>query len=79
MEEGVNKQMLHVGMELQNGKYVVKSILSSGGFGNTYIIEDKQFQDKFVLKELFIKGINDLNVSFEAVSIASDGSKMLEM
>ncbi len=72
MEEGKINQMLHVGMELQNGKYVVKSILSSGGFGNTYVIEDKQFQDKFVLKELFIKGINDRNDDCTTVSVSNN-------
>ena len=77
MEEGKNNQMLHVGMELQNGKYVVKSILSSGGFGKTYIIEDKQFQDKFVLKELFIKGINERENDSTTVSVSNDENQKL--
>ena len=55
---GNSEQLLQVGTELQNGKYVVKRQLSSGGFGNTYVIIDKQFEDEFALKEFFIKGIS---------------------
>ena len=77
MKENKSMETLQIGMELQNGKYVVKAVLSSGGFGKTYIIEDKQFKDKFVLKELFIKGVNDRNVDCTTVSVSNRENQKL--
>ena len=41
-----------------NGKYKVKRYLSSGGFGNTYLVTDDQGQ-KAAVKELFVREICD--------------------
>ena len=74
---GNSEQLLQVGTELQNGKYVVKRQLSSGGFGNTYVIVDKQFEDEFALKEFFIKGINDRTDDNTTVSISNAANTKL--
>lgn len=71
MESKETKQMLQIGMKLQEGKYIIKRQLSSGGFGNTYIVVDKQFEDEFALKEFFIKGINDRADDNTTVSISN--------
>ena len=71
MESRETKQMLQIGMKLQEGKYIIKRQLSSGGFGNTYIVVDKQFEDEFALKEFFIKGINDRADDNTTVSISN--------
>lgn len=71
MEPKETKQMLQVGMKLQKGKYVIKKQLASGGFGNTYIVVDQQFEDEFALKEFFIKGVNDRGDDNTTVSISN--------
>ena len=71
MEPKETKQMLQVGMKLQKGKYVIKKQLASGGFGNTYVVVDKQFEDEFALKEFFIKGVNDRGDDNTTVSISN--------
>ena len=77
MESRDSKQMLQVGTKLQDGKYVIKKQLSSGGFGNTYIIIDKQFEDEFALKEFFIKGVNDRPNDSTSVSISNAANAIL--
>ena len=77
MESRDSKQMLQVGTKLQDGKYVIKKQLSSGGFGNTYIVVDKQFEDEFALKEFFIKGINDRQDDSTNVSISNAANTKL--
>jgi serine/threonine protein kinase len=77
MESRDSNQMLQVGTKLQDGKYVIKKQLSSGGFGNTYIVVDKQFEDEFALKEFFIKGINDRPDDSTNVSISNAANTKL--
>lgn len=51
--------LLPIGATLQMGKYHVDGYLSSGGFGNTYIITNVQFDERYAMKEFFMKGINE--------------------
>ena len=51
--------MLPIGSELQTGKYRVEQHLSSGGFGNTYVVRNVMFNELFAMKEFFMKGINE--------------------
>ena len=51
--------MLPIGSELQTGKYRVERHLSSGGFGNTYVVRNVMFNELFAMKEFFMKGINE--------------------
>ena len=53
------QSMLPVGAELQTGKYRVECHLSSGGFGNTYVVRNLMFDELFAMKEFFMKGINE--------------------
>lgn len=75
MENQDSKGLLQIGMKLQDGKYVVDAQLSSGGFGNTYIIVDNAFEDKFALKEFFIKGVNERDDDNTTVSISNGANK----
>ena len=63
--------MLPVGRTLQMGKYVVEKHLSSGGFGNTYIVVNTQFEERRALKEFFIKGINERDGNNTTVSVSN--------
>ena len=60
--------MLPKGCMLYNGKYRVESYLASGGFGNTYMATDTVFNEKVVVKELYVRGMcgrepDHLNIS----------------
>lgn len=49
--------MLPVGT-LLHGTYRVEEYLSSGGFGNTYVVTNVEFEEAYALKEFFMKGIS---------------------
>ena len=51
------RQLLPQGALLQNGKYKVVRYLSSGNFGNTYIVENTGMQVQFAMKEFFLRNI----------------------
>ena len=54
-----NRQMLPIGTMLHTGTYRVDEYLSSGGFGNTYIVTNVQFDERRAMKEFFIKGVSE--------------------
>lgn len=51
------RSMLPIGTIL-HGTYRVEEYLSSGGFGNTYVVTNVQFDEAYALKEFFMKGIS---------------------
>lgn len=52
------ENMLPVGTTLRDGTYKIEKQLSSGGFGNTYVVRNLIFDEIFAMKEFFMKGIN---------------------
>ena len=48
--------MLQVGTIL-HGTYKIESYLSSGGFGNTYLAKNIEFDETYAIKEFFVKGV----------------------
>ncbi|MEE0670137.1 MAG: hypothetical protein UCJ37_06465, partial [Prevotella sp.] len=48
--------LLPVGTIL-HGTYRIESYLSSGGFGNTYVVTNVQFGETRAIKEFYLKGI----------------------
>ena len=53
-----NEHMLPVGTLLRGGTYKITRQLSSGGFGNTYVVENVSFDETYAMKEFFMKGVN---------------------
>ena len=51
------QNMLPIGTVLHD-TYRVERYLSSGGFGNTYVVTNVQFQETYAMKEFFMKGIS---------------------
>lgn len=49
---------LRPGTLLRGGAYRVERALSSGGFGNTYVVKNLNFDETWAMKEFFMKGIN---------------------
>lgn len=48
--------MLQVGTIL-HGTYKIESYLASGGFGNTYLAKNIEFDETYAIKEFFVKGV----------------------
>ena len=75
MKEG----MLPIGTLLR-GIYRVESQISNGGFGNTYEVVNIEFNERYALKEFFMKGINlrDDDQTTVSVSIAENVAQFSE-
>ena len=66
-----NGAMLPVGTLLQGGKYRIERYLSSGGFGNTYVATNTEFEEQVAIKEFFMRGISDRNGDSVSVSVSN--------
>ena len=64
--------LLANGTLLRGGAYRIDRALSSGGFGNTYVITNMNFNQTFALKEFFMKDINLRKGNMVTVSIAAN-------
>ena len=65
-----NQNMLPIGIVL-HGTYRIESYLSSGGFGNTYIAKNIEFDEIFAIKEFFIKGICQRDANGSTISVSN--------
>lgn len=80
MQDQINNlSMLKVGTIL-HGTYRIDSYLSSGGFGNTYVATNVEFEEKVAIKEFFMKGVTqrDDNQTTVSVSNAENHNSFLE-
>jgi serine/threonine protein kinase len=73
----MNRQTLPEGTLLRNGTYKIIRSLSSGGFGNTYVVENTNFNETFAMKEFFMKGVNSRNGTSVIVS-QSDNEEVFQ-
>lgn len=71
MQEPINNQsMLKVGTILR-GTYRIDSYLSSGGFGNTYVATNIEFEERVAIKEFFMKGVTQREDNQTTVSVSN--------
>ena len=71
MQESINNQsMLKVGTIL-HGTYRIDSYLSSGGFGNTYVATNVEFEERVAIKEFFMKGVTQRDDNQTTVSVSN--------
>ena len=71
MQEPINNQsMLQVGTVLR-GIYRIDSYLSSGGFGNTYVATNIEFEERVAIKEFFMKGVTQRDNNQTTVSVSN--------
>ena len=63
--------MLPVGTLLQGGKYRIERYLSSGGFGNTYVATNTEFDEQVAIKEFFMRGISQREGDSVSVSVSN--------
>ena len=64
------RQLLPAGTLLQGGKYRVERYLSSGNFGNTYIVQNTGMGVQFAMKEFFLRNICYRTNQGAAVSVS---------
>lgn len=79
-QQEINIQsMLRVGTILR-GIYRIENYLSSGGFGNTYVATNVEFDERVAIKEFFMKGVTqrDNNQTSISVSNVENTSSFLE-
>lgn len=65
----MDNKLLQPGTMLRGGTYRVERSLSSGGFGNTYVVTNVSFDETFAMKEFFMKDINLRDGNAVTVSI----------
>ena len=65
-----NPSMLKVGTIL-HGTYRIDSYLSSGGFGNTYVATNVEFEERVAIKEFFMKGVTQRDDNQTTVSVSN--------
>ena len=66
--------MLRVGTILR-GIYRIDSYLSSGGFGNTYVATNIEFEERVAIKEFFMKGVTQRDDNQTTVSVSNSENK----
>ena len=54
----MEQSTLQPGTLLRGGAYRVERALGSGGFGNTYVVMNLNFDERWAMKEFFMKGVN---------------------
>lgn len=62
--------MLKVGTIL-HGTYRIDRYLSSGGFGNTYVATNIEFDERVAIKEFFMKGVTQRDDNQTTVSVSN--------
>ena len=62
--------MLKVGTIL-HGTYRIDRYLSSGGFGNTYVATNVEFEERVAIKEFFMKGVTQRDDNQTTVSVSN--------
>ena len=67
-----SRSLLPIGTKLQMGKYRVDRYLSSGSFGNTYVITNLQFGEQYAMKEFFMKGVNEREKNHTTICVSNN-------
>ena len=70
MSEINNQNMLQVGTIL-HGTYKIESYLASGGFGNTYLAKNIEFDETYAIKEFFVKGVCQRDGNSTTISVSN--------
>lgn len=62
--------MLQVGTILHR-TYKIESYLASGGFGNTYLAKNIEFDETYAIKEFFVKGVCQRDGNSTTISVSN--------
>lgn len=64
-------QHLQPNTTLQGGKYKIERVLGQGGFGNTYVGYNTEFEETVAIKEFFMKGVTERDEATSVVSVSN--------
>ncbi len=64
-------QHLQPNTTLQGGKYRIERVLGQGGFGNTYMGYNTEFEETVAIKEFFMKGVTERDEMTSVVSVSN--------
>ncbi|MBR5988094.1 MAG: protein kinase [Prevotella sp.] len=64
-------QHLQSNTTLQGGKYRIERVLGQGGFGNTYMGYNTEFEETVAIKEFFMKGVTERDEMTSVVSVSN--------
>ena len=64
-------QHLQPNATLQGGKYRIERVLGQGGFGNTYVGYNTEFEETVAIKEFFMKGVTERDETTSVVSVSN--------
>ena len=64
-------QHLQPNTTLQGGKYRIERVLGQGGFGNTYVGFNTEFEETVAIKEFFMKGVTERDETTCDVSVSN--------
>jgi len=64
-------QHLQPNTTLQGGKYRIERVLGQGGFGNTYVGYNTEFEETVAIKEFFMKGVAERDDTTSVVSVSN--------
>ena len=64
-------QHLQPNTTLQGGKYRIERVLGQGGFGNTYVGYNTEFEETIAIKEFFMKGVTERDETTRVVSVSN--------
>lgn len=64
-------QHLKINTTLQGGKYRIDKVLGEGGFGNTYLGYNLEFEERVAIKEFFMKGVTERDEFSSSVSVSN--------
>ena len=64
-------QHLQPNTTLQGGKYRIERVLGQGGFGNTYVGYNTEFEETVAIKEFFMKGVTERDETTSFVSVSN--------
>lgn len=69
----MDNQILSPGATLQNGKYSIVSMLGQGGFGITYLADQKSLNRKVAIKEFYMKEFCNRDATTSSVTVSATG------
>lgn len=70
-------QELRPNTQLQDGRYIIKSVLGQGGFGITYLGEQRSLSREVAIKEFFMKDYCERDDSTSQVTLGTEGGRRL--
>lgn len=77
MTDNHDINLLPIGTELQ-GRYRVQQHLARGGFGNTYLVDNTRFNELWVMKEFFMRGICERDQTTTTITVSGASRPQFE-